>query len=137
MNYPPKEVHVYCDESHTEHKLYIHLDERSTTYRLSKFRPILNRGIKKKLGHPIDVVLSIDPVDSKMSNVMQIADVIMGAVGWTANGQPGTRQSRIALADHSAKRAHVPSLKASAPGTKRFKVWQVVLSQKNEKRLVR
>lgn len=98
------------------------MDERSTKYKLSELRKILNNGIKKKHGHPIDVVFTLRPLGSKKSNVMQIADVLVGAVGWTINGKDGTRKARPALAEHIVRKAHVGSLNPGDRGNTRFTI---------------
>ena len=100
-------LHKFGQYAKTEqHKLYIYLDERSTKYKLSELRKILNNGIKKKHGHPIDVVFTLRPLGSKKSNVMQIADVLVGAVGWTINGKDGDQKSKAcACGAHRTKSA--------------------------------
>lgn len=124
-------LHKFGQYAKTEqHKLYIFVDERSTKYRLSHLRKSLNDGIRKKLGHPIDVVFSVAPLDSKKSNLMQIADVLMGAVGWTVNGKLGSRRARSALVDHIVKKAHVGSLNPGDRGHTRFNIWQIDLKRK-------
>lgn len=126
-------LHKFGQYAKTEqHKLYIYLDDRTTKYRLSNLRKFLNDEIKRKLGHPIDVVFSLAPLDSKKSNLMQIADVLMGAVGWTVNGRPGTGQqrSKSALVDHIVKKAHVGSLNPGDRGNTRFNIWPIDLTRK-------
>ena len=74
-------------------------------------------------------MFSVAPLDSKKSNVMQIADVLMGAVGWTLNGKLGSRRARSALVDHIVKKAHVGSLNPGDRGHTRFNIWQIDLKR--------
>ncbi|HSW44850.1 MAG TPA: DUF3800 domain-containing protein [Phycisphaerae bacterium] len=62
-----------------------HFNRRTTSFKFETLRAILNRGIRKKYGRKVDVVRSIEAVDSKDSDVLQVADVLMGAIGYHWN----------------------------------------------------
>lgn len=65
-------------------RVLIHLDERVSKYPLSRLHMFLNRGMRRK-HQLIDPVASIQPIDSKKSNVLQLTDVLMGAVAFHWN----------------------------------------------------
>jgi len=108
-------------------RMLVHFDRRITKFKFSALHVILNRGIRKKYGRRIDVVRSIDAVDSKRSNVLQVADVLMGAVGYHWNDchlRPGARRAKVELADYIARKVNLLSLKEKTPrGMTYFGIW--------------
>ena len=67
-------------------RILIRLDRRETPYRLTDLHKILNLGIRKTYGCATGPVVAIEPIDSKSSNFLQIADILIGAVGYHCNG---------------------------------------------------
>ncbi|MEN8220071.1 MAG: DUF3800 domain-containing protein [Pseudomonadota bacterium] len=63
----------------------VFLDERSSSYSLSELKSTLNEGIRKHYGRKVDVVRNIEPISSHKSDILQLADVLMGAVGYHYN----------------------------------------------------
>jgi hypothetical protein len=116
---------VYADGD--EHRLYVFLDQRDTKYKLEVLKIILNRGIRKMYGRTADVVQAVEARDSKKCNVMQVADVIMGAIGFHNNDwhrQPGASKAKIELAKYVARKARLTSLKhRTAPRRVDFEIW--------------
>lgn len=117
-------------------RLIIHFDERKTHYSLEKFRVILNRGMRKKYNLNEDVVRAVQVVRSHDSDVIQIADVLMGAVGFQWNGLhllPESRRAKIDLAAHIAQKAGLSSLAKQTPwGADQFEIWQFRFSKKRQ-----
>jgi len=83
-------------------RLLVFLDRRTTSYKLSTLYAVLNRGIRKKYDRRADVVRKIEAVDSHGHDVLQLADVLMGAVGYHNNDchlRPGAKLAKVHLAD--------------------------------------
>ncbi|NOT25790.1 MAG: DUF3800 domain-containing protein [Acidobacteria bacterium] len=117
-----------------EHSLYVSIDERSTTkYKLGTLKDVLNAGIRKKFGRNSNVVKQVEPACSKHSNLMQMADVLMGAVGWHSNDladRPDARRAKIDLANYIAQKAKLGSLKHQTPYEQReFEIWRFKFSR--------
>jgi hypothetical protein len=108
-------------------KFIIHLDHRISKYKLSDLKDILNAGIKKKLNVTDNRILNVQAIDSKSSDVLQIADILMGAIGYDKNGYmllSGSNQGKIDLCMHIAKSAGLTNLKENTKwGVLRFKIW--------------
>jgi hypothetical protein len=108
-------------------RMLVFMDRRTTKYPLSTFCTVLNRGIRKRYECVRDVVRNVQAVDSKTCNLMQIADVLMGAVGYQNNDyqiRPGARKAKIELADYIARKANLLSLKQNTPRRMRhFGIW--------------
>jgi hypothetical protein len=89
--------------------MHIFVDERSMTGNpLEVLHIILNRGIRKRFFVDRDLVKSVEACDSKTSELLQLADVIMGAVGFHNNEwhrQPNAAKHRVDLADLIARKA--------------------------------
>jgi hypothetical protein len=64
---------------------------------------------------------------------MQVADVLMGAIGWHANdlgGRPEARAAKIDLSAYIAQKAKLASLKdATRWGQENFEIWRFKFSQ--------
>ena len=65
-----------------EHSLHVLLDQRPSNYKLEVLQIILNRGIRKSFRRNADVVKRLQEGDSKDSDLLQLTDVLMGAVGF-------------------------------------------------------
>ncbi len=119
-------------------KVIIHLDERgSTTYKLSTLAAILNNGLHKKnpaLDHPIS---NIEAMDSKASSYMQIADILMGAVGYECNDihlSPCAKQAKIQLCKYIRQNIGVRSLAVNTPREMdHFSIWRFDFSKARKK----
>ena len=121
-----------------DHRLYVFIDERTSRCidRLSTLRDVLNAGIRNKYGRKANVVKQVEPRNSKKSHVMQVADVLMGAVGWHANDmgdRPEARKAKKDLAAYIATKAKVASLKVATPwGQTSFEIWRFRFSGKKQ-----
>lgn len=108
-------------------KAVIHLDQRSSRYSLEDLKPILNAGIRKKYEVDHAPIRSLDPVDSKTSDPIQIADILMGAIGFEMNGyhlKPGASPAKCNLARHIATRMRLRNLSSPTQwGRKDFEMW--------------
>ncbi|MHC4698029.1 MAG: DUF3800 domain-containing protein [Planctomycetota bacterium] len=112
-------------------RLVIHLDERSSPYNLSDLRDVLRTGIGRWYSTGRNCVASVEAMNSKThehATIMQIADVLIGAVGWHWNqleSAPGASIAKQALANHIADRAHLESLRVNTSrNARRFNIWR-------------
>jgi len=115
----------YC--SRGVESLVVCLDERTSKYLLSDLRDILNNGIYKKYGIVTSPFKSVEAKDSKKSDVMQINDIILGAIGYHKNGYhllSGSKQAKVELANHIAQKAGLAILgESSRFAVRRFTTW--------------
>jgi len=114
-------------------KFIIHLDHRCSSYPLMDLKNILNSGIRKKYQITTDPFRSIEPRDSKLSELIQINDIILGAIGFQKNGFhliAGSRKSKIDLAEYIAKSAGLSNLSNSTfRSQSRFSIWNFKLNK--------
>lgn len=107
----------------------VYPDKRNlTNYSLKRLHRELNNGIGSQHGYPRNQVVTVEPVDSKVSNAGQVVDVLTGAVGFHFNRRdtlPGTCQRKIDLAAHVAALAKMPNLRRQTTRRVRFAIWQV------------
>lgn len=97
-----------------DHSLSVILDERSTAYNLTDLKKFLNISIRNECRLDRDVISELRCCDSKNSNAMQLADVLMGALAWEYNDlgtRPDASKAKNDLAAHLAKRLRIKSLR--------------------------
>lgn len=120
-----------------DHRLYVFLDQRDTKYKLKVLCSVLNAGIRKKFGRTVDVVKQVEARDSKKTNLLQMADVIMGAIGHQNNDMhlaKNARKAKIDLAAYIAQKAGLKSLKEQTSyGRRDFEIWRFQFSKKPKK----
>jgi hypothetical protein len=116
----------YCREGKND-RFIVNLDQRTSSYSLNTLRIILNRGMKKKFSIDSSPFVSIEPRDSKQSELIQINDIIVGAIGFQKNGYDllaDTRQAKKELAMYIANEAGLSNLKEDSPwGQNRLTIW--------------
>jgi len=112
-------------------RFIIHPDSRNSDYSLGELKIILNRGINKKLGQDVDPIVAIEPKDSKASELVQINDIVLGAIGFQKNGYhllAESRRAKIELAQYIADSAGLKNLTEDTLwGTNRFTIWNFQL----------
>lgn len=111
------------------------LDQRTTQrYKLSTFCRILNNGLRKRYGFDSDPVRHVQAMNSADSDLIQLADVLMGAVGYQANNDDqrvGASPAKVALARYIAYRANLVHLKQSTPKVSlHFSLWYFQFSRR-------
>lgn len=120
-----------------DRRMIVYFDQRQSKQKLSTFCVILNRGIRKKFKCDRDVVRSVQAVDSKKCDLMQVADVLMGAIGYQNNDchlRPRARRAKIELADYIAQKAKLVSLKQKTPwGMRHFGIWMFQFEKRTKK----
>lgn len=127
-------LHSFGPYAKKEDRYLIFMDWRHSSYRLSDLKEVLNNGMRKKYGIREDIFRNIQPLDSKKSNMIQLVDVLMGAIGYQWNGchtRTGARKAKILLSEYIAQKAGLISLAQQTPFSKRnFSIWHFRLSQK-------
>ena len=117
---------TYCRKGE-DNRFIVHLDYRHTTYKIGTLKVVLNRGMKRKFDISTNPFKSIEPRNSKESELIQINDIIIGAIGFQKNKYDllsGTRRAKKELAIYIATEAGLKSLKDNTPwGGMRFTIW--------------
>ena len=75
---------------------------------------ILNHGIRQEFQATTDVVTKVEPLNSKQSDLLQAADVLMGAVGFHNQDfhlRPNADKDKVELARYIAARLGLRDLK--------------------------
>ncbi len=123
--------HCFCKRVNLSDRLVIFVDHRYTSYNLGDLKDVLNSAMRGK-GFSGDPVSVVQAVNSKKSQLMQINDILLGAVGFHANGRdsiPSTKTSKIGLAAHVAQEVGWPHLRQNCNALSGgFGVWQFQLS---------
>ena len=122
-------VYTQCPDT----RFHLYLDYRNSSYSLDDLKTILNQGMRKKGAHG-NPFLTVEPCDSKMSELMQINDIILGAIGFQKNGfdsVAGAKRAKVDLAAYIAERAGIPNLRENTPyRMERFTIWNFRLQKK-------
>lgn len=121
-------LHSFGGDLRQDDCCLIFLDQRTTTnYKLSTLCAILKNGLRKKYGLDLDTVRNIQATDSKQSDLIQIADVLMGAIGYEMNGahtRTGAKRAKVLLAEYIAQKAGLLNLQQPTPRSNRhFSIW--------------
>lgn len=117
-----------------ENRLSVFLDYRNSPYPLSKLQACLNAGIKKRYGVDSAPFRQLEPRDSKDCDLIQIADILLGAVGFLRNGChliAGASPAKTELANYILSQSGLPSFEENTPREVwRFSVWNFRLQKK-------
>jgi len=109
--------------------LYIRLDHRHSQTPLEDIRRMLNAAVARDHGISTSPVKQLVPYDSKHCDLLQMNDVILGAVCAARNGKhllEGTRLAKRALATHVLEQSGLTTFDVTSPQTvKRFTVWNM------------
>lgn len=111
---------------------YVYLDSRTVKHSLDDLRRILNCGARRKTGSD-NVFRRVQFRDSKVCDIIQLNDLIIGAIGAVANGhgeRPDASPVRKELSSYITKLAGVRSLAEDTPYREsRFKIWNFKLRE--------
>ncbi len=130
-------LHSFGEYLQPEDRCKIYLDKRTTKYyKLSTLWAILNRGINKRYKIGVNPVRFIEPIDSKDHDLIQLADIVIGAIGYEMNRWNelvDASPAKIALARHISNRVGLASLQRPTPKDKReFSIWHFILRGKGK-----
>jgi hypothetical protein len=122
----------YCGKN-PDAKILVYLDYRNSNYSLDELKTILNAGIRKRWGVTSNPFRAIEPRDSKRSEINQINDIVLGAIGFQKNGYDLIAESSDAkrnLMAYIAEQAGLKNLKdGTAISQKRFTIWNFKLRE--------
>src|SRR5208282_4360992 len=121
-------LHAFARRYGFNYKLRAYLDYNDSKTSQDKLKEILNWGFDARyrpFTHPFD---KLHRVDSKKFDLIQVADVILGAIGWHKNDRHKKTESsrpKSALADHIAALAGRETLATETPFEQcDFTIWQ-------------
>jgi hypothetical protein len=127
--------HKFCKKLKDGDVLHIFVDHRRTSYNFESMRNVLNRNMGTYCQIHSDPVQCFTPIDSRISELMQFNDVLMGAAGFHYNERHleiGTSPAKIHLASHIAKEMSLPTLACDTSLTRcmgRFGLWNLKLKK--------
>ncbi len=111
--------------------LHVRLDERCSKQSLTDIKRMLNHALRRKTGHDTRPYKSVEPRNSKTCDMIQIVDIITGAIGYCKNGfhlLPGSNQAKCYLVDYIAQHAGVAELGRDTPQRiNKFSIWNMRL----------
>lgn len=115
----------------SEANLNVYLDHRETKHPISNLQNVLNAGIARRWavgGRPFKRVVYRD---SKTSDLIQLNDILIGAVAHRKNRryeEPGASQAKVNLAQHIISRLNIRDLCDDTPAReRRFTIWNIKL----------
>lgn len=126
-------LHSFGHYAKNDDKYIIYLDERNSSYSLGTLKLILNRGLKKKFKGKItrDIIRNIEPKNSKDIDLLQVADILMGAIGYEMNLchlRSNAKRGKILLCEYIANKMGMGSLMQETPYSKKdFSIWHFSL----------
>jgi hypothetical protein len=121
-------LHSFGSQLQSNDRCIIFLDQRTTShYKLPTLCAILNNGLQKHYGFSHRPARNIQAIDSKAANLIQIVDIITGAIGYEMNGahtRSGAKRSKVILAEYLAQKAGLVNLQQPTPRSwKHFSIW--------------
>ena len=100
-------------------KIVVHLDSRTANHDLTELTVCLNRKATRAFGGPVRAPFArVAFRDSKNSRIMQLADLLTGAIAWHKNDHDATLNpsaARLELANEIARLAGRKRLGANTP----------------------
>jgi len=123
----------YCNADEAT-RLIVYMDYRNTKYPLKNLKDYLNVGMANKFWVLNSPFRNIEPLDSKSSDVMQLNDILIGAIGYEKNGyhlKPNASEAKKALCIYIAEKAGLKVLFNTTPRTHyKFSIWNFRLRKK-------
>jgi hypothetical protein len=103
------------------------LHQRATNYKLSDLLKILNNGLRKQYGCPNNLVKAVESADLRNSQMLQLTDVLIGAIGYELNGYnllKGASRGKVQLVDYIKHRTGLHTFFESTPYSRqKFSIW--------------
>jgi len=120
-------LHSFGQYLQEDDRCIIYLDRRNTSYKISTLCAILNNGLRKKYHFMHTPVRNIEPIDSKDNDLIQIADILLGAIGYEMNGahtRTNAKRAKVLLAEYIAQKAGLINLQQqTSRSAKHFSIW--------------
>jgi hypothetical protein len=119
-------LHKFCG-LYRHGDMAVCLDHRNSKTRHEDLKKMLKSGVAKKLGVSESPIKQIVSADSKNEDILQMNDVILGAVGAVRNGKHkavGGRAAKADLANYVLTKSGLETFDANSPRhAKVFTVW--------------
>lgn len=119
--------HKFAKTCGADGSLYVRLDRRNSSTSLNDLRDMLNYASARQHGIVGSPFKLIESADSKSCDILQLNDVILGAVCAAKNGKhilETTRASKRAIASMVLEKSGIASFDKDTPrGVNRFSVW--------------
>lgn len=113
----------------------LYLDHRNTHYKLDKLKEVLNNGANKYYRLDYCPFSTIEAIDSNKCDLLQIVDIIIGAIGYDKHGLHKVENAspgKCDLLKHiQQKTNHFPLSKSTPYSRKKFKVWNFQFKKRN------
>ncbi len=120
-------LHKFCKTHAAAGSLFVCLDHRNSTTPLEHLKSMINSAAASKCGIYTNPVKQLLSRDSKTEELLQINDVILGAVGAVKNGKhllATTRNSKREIAQLVLDKSGLSSFDKDSPrNVSRFTVW--------------
>lgn len=119
-------LHKFCKLYHDD-DMAVCLDHRNSKTRHEDLKRMLNAGAAKALGRTDSPIKQIVSADSKCEDILQLNDVVLGAVGAVRNGKHelvGGRLAKADLAKYVLEKSGLKTFDVDSPRRiTRFTVW--------------
>ncbi|MBI5258575.1 MAG: DUF3800 domain-containing protein [Burkholderiales bacterium] len=120
-------LHRFGRRKGADYPLHVFLDARATKQKPEDLRPMLNADLRR-WGIATDPFRRITFVDSAKSDLVQLADLLVGTIGFTKNlhhRRDEAAAHKIELKQHIIRRAlaNEPTTRLNSPRAERFYVW--------------
>ncbi|VTZ25760.1 conserved hypothetical protein [Methylocella tundrae] len=121
--------HKFCKKCAPRGTLYVRLDRRNSSTCLEDLRNMLNRAAARDHKIETSPFKVIEPADSKECDILQINDVILGAVCAVRNGKhllETGRKSKKDIANMVLEKSGFSSFEKDSPiSVHRFTIWNM------------
>lgn len=109
-------------------KIYVYLDKRNTSQQPDSLRPMLNSALKRDKNIVTYPFKRLTFQDSKASDIIQLNDLLIGAIGFRKNGHhlaENCSQHKLQLAQHIVRQAVEIQrpIRLNSRGADKFSVW--------------
>jgi hypothetical protein len=130
-------VHSFGKVIQPNNRCVVTFHRRTTTYKLGDLLHILNNGLRKKYSCSNNLVKAVESSDLRGSEMLQLADVLIGAIGYEINEYHlarGASLGKIKLMEYIKYRTGLQTFFESTPHYKKhFSIWNFKFnSRKNE-----
>lgn len=108
-------------------RLYAHLDDRTTRYSPDDMRPMLNACLRRDWKYTNNPFKRLTFIDSKDSDIMQLNDLLIGAIGFRKNKHhliERASPNKIELCRYIVEKvSQVQNFKPTDKGATKFTLW--------------
>ncbi|HEY0833645.1 MAG TPA: DUF3800 domain-containing protein [Azospirillum sp.] len=124
-------LHKCCREHGGDARFYVFLDKRTTRQSLDALRMMLNHHARNKLKIRHWPFKTIEFRDSEKSLLLQMNDILLGAVGYRVNKKheaEGSAQAKMLLSERIRELSGLQNLEQQTPiSRKKFTIWHFKL----------